>query len=97
MVIADEIHEHDRRRNDLRNYKDYGTPGYLSSQLLRIVDTIHFAPSHHSRLIQAADRVAFLRHRRTAHIETDDRAARANQRLWSKIDQLVEVDRTWRP
>lgn len=97
LVIADELHEHDRRRTDLRNFKDYGTPGYLSSKLPRIVDTIHFAPSHHSRLIQAADLVAFLHHRLQTHPEKDPRAARANKTLWSRIRSRIHHEWTWRP
>jgi hypothetical protein len=97
LVIADEIHEHDRRRRDLRDFKDYGTPGYLSSKLPRIVDTIHFAPSHHSRLIQAADLVAFLHHRRQTRTESDPRAEKANATLWRRIAMNIHHERTWRP
>lgn len=97
MIIADELHEHDRRRRDLSDFKDYGTPGYLSSTLPRIVDTIHFAPSHHSRLIQASDLIAFLHHRIKTGADTDDRAVRANTSLWSRIEAKVEHDWTWTP
>ena len=98
LVIADELHEHDRHRRDLRDYKNVGTPGYLSSRLPRIVDTIHFAPSHHSRLIQAADLVAFLHHRRqTNPREGDPRAARANAALWSRLVPQIEHEQTWHP
>jgi hypothetical protein len=97
LIIADELHEHDRRRTDLRDFKDYGTPGYLSSRLPQIVDTIHFAPSNHSRLLQAADLVAYLHHRRKVHTETDPRAERANNRLWGKIQDSIEHEWTWHP
>lgn len=97
MIIADELHEHDRRRRDLRDYKSYGTPGYLSSTLPRIVDTIHFAPSHHSRLIQAADIVAFMHHRRAVHVESDARAAAANDSLWARIEPRIEHRHEWVP
>lgn len=97
LIIADELHEHDRRRKDLRDFKDYGTPGYLSSKLPRIVDTIHFAPSHHSRLIQAADLVAFLHHRRQTHKETDTRAAKANNSLWKRIESRLQHEWEWQP
>lgn len=97
MIIADELHEHDRRRRDLQDFKDYGTPGYLSSRLPRIVDTIHFAPSHHSRLIQAADLVAFLHHRRQVHTETDPRATKANDGLWSRIENKIHHQHVWHP
>lgn len=97
LVIADELHEHDRRRTDFRDFKDYGTPGYLSSKLPRIVDTIHFAPSHHSRLIQAADLVAFIHQRRNTHTEKDARAAKANETLWARIASSVQHEWIWHP
>jgi hypothetical protein len=97
LIIADELHEHDRRRRNLTDFKDFGTPGYLSSRLPRIIDTIHFAPSHHSRLIQAADLVAFLHRRRQTHTETDARAAKANSTLWARISANIEHQWTWHP
>lgn len=97
LVIADELHEHDRHRRNLLDFKDYGTPGYLSSTLPRIVDTIHFAPSHHSRLLQAADLVAFLHRRRKTHIESDARAKRANDKLWQRIVPRIQHQHTWYP
>lgn len=97
LIIADELHEHDRRRHDLRDYKTSGTPGFLSSRLPRIVDTIHFAPSHHSRLIQAADLIAFLHHRRTTQKESDPRAQKANDELWARIGPRIQHQRLWRP
>lgn len=97
LVIADELHEHDRRRTDLRDFKDFGTPGYLSSKLPRIVDTIHFTPSRHSRLLQSADLVAFLHHRRSVHAGTDRRAIRATERLWHRVVPNIEHEWIWRP
>lgn len=97
LIIADELHGHDRRRRALRDFKEYGTPGYLSSKLPRIVDTIHFAPSHHSRLIQAADLVAFLHHRLQTCAEDDTRASKANETLWKQIERQIEHVWTWQP
>jgi hypothetical protein len=97
LIIADEIQEHDRHRKDLTDFREYGTPGYLSSTLPRIVDTIHFAPSHHSRLLQAADLVAFLHRRRQTHVETDPRAAKANAALWSRIESVIHHQHCWYP
>jgi hypothetical protein len=97
LVIADELHEHDRRRRNLRDFRKDGTPGYLSSRLPRIVDTIHFAPSHHSRLIQAADLIAYLHHRRRTAPEADARAERANRSLWSRLVERIEHEHMWCP
>ncbi|WP_109508248.1 DUF3800 domain-containing protein [Nocardioides speluncae] len=97
LIIADELQEDDRHRKNLTDFRMYGTPGYLSSELPRIVDTIHFAPSHHSRLLQAADLVAFLHRRLETHTETDLRATRANAALWARIRARVEHQHCWRP
>jgi len=97
LIIADELHEHDRHRRALKDFKAFGTPGYLSSKLPRIVDTIHFAPSHHSRLLQAADLVAFLHHRRSTRMEVHPKAAKANEALWKSISGRIVHAWTWSP
>ncbi len=58
---------------------------------------LHFAPSRDSRLLQAADLIAFLYRRRTTHVEPDARAVRANDQLWALIAPKVAHDWTWRP
>lgn len=60
LVIADEVDAQARHRADLASYREIGTSGYRSRKLTRIVDTLHFAPSNASRLVQAADVIAFL-------------------------------------
>lgn len=85
LVIADEVSEQDNYRHDLWSYQRSGTWGYRSSKLIRIVDTIHFAPSSASRLVQAADLIAYMARRIGTHIETDERAKRANAALWERI------------
>lgn len=72
--------------------------GYRSRQLTRIVDTIHFAPSKASRMVQAADLVAFLHHRIKSRADTDPRAKRANESLWERIaDKVSGYSGCWRP
>jgi hypothetical protein len=88
LVIADEVG---------MQYQLFGTPGYRGRRLDRIVDTLHFAPSRDSRLLQAADLIAFLYRRRTTHVEPDARAVRANDQLWALIAPKVVHDWTWRP
>jgi hypothetical protein len=85
LVIADEIDEPDRHRLDLQQFKRRGTSGHRSSRLENILDTLHFAPSHHSRLIQAADLVIFLHHRRITAVNADPRQAAAVARIWGNI------------
>lgn len=97
LVIADEVHGQDEYRRSLWNYQRSGTWGYRGRKLERIVDTIHFAPSTSSRLVQAADLVAFFYRRHRVHTEVDDRAKRANEALWARIEPNVQWARCWFP
>jgi hypothetical protein len=60
LVIADEVDGQAKHRADLSSYRDVGTTGYRHRKLTRIVDTLHFAPSRASRLVQAADVITIL-------------------------------------
>jgi hypothetical protein len=60
LVIRDEVDDPNAPRKMLRAYRGSGTPGYMSSPLPHIIDTVHFAPSNHSRLLQAADIYAYV-------------------------------------
>jgi Protein of unknown function (DUF3800) len=97
LVIADEVGEQAGHRSDLAIYRQYGTAGYRSRRLTQVIDTLHFAPSRASRLIQAIDLVVFLYRRIGCHTETDARAKRANDALWARIQPLIEHDHVWRP
>ncbi|MBO3745989.1 DUF3800 domain-containing protein [Streptosporangiaceae bacterium NEAU-GS5] len=61
-----------------------------------MVDTIHFAPSSASRLLQAADLVAFL-HQRCQRKERDPHAQQANEDLWVRISGKVYHEMCWFP
>jgi hypothetical protein len=64
--------------------------GYRSWRIERVVDTLHFAPSSESRLLQAVDLIAFLYHRiATTKAGADMRQVRANRRLWARIERKV--------
>lgn len=91
LVIADEIDGADDHR---RHFRDYQTVG---SGLPCIVDTIHFAPSQASRLLQAADLVAYLHRRLVSGQDGDPRARKANERLWSHITPRVVHQHCWAP
>lgn len=97
LVVADEVHSQDRYRSNFRDHRISGTPGYKSSKLERIRDTIHFAPSHHSRMLQAADLVTYLYRRRRTHREADPRAALATEQVWAEIADSIVVQGTWTP
>lgn len=101
LMIADEPGQADQQpeyRADLRRYQDVGTSGYRHRRITQIVDTLHFAPSSASRLVQAVDLIAFLYHRIKTTPETADmRAVRANAALWQRIQPRVAHCYCWWP
>ena len=64
---------------------------------VRVIDTLHFAPSHSSRLVQAADLVAFLARRIATHTETDPRAEQEYATMWKRIEPKVWHQHCWVP
>lgn len=97
LVIADEIDQADQYRRALWHSQKFATGGYRARQLSRIVDTLHFAPSKSSRLVQAADLIAFMHNRIFSGADRDDRAVRANAALWSRIVGNVTHSWCWDP
>lgn len=97
LVIADEVDGQAMHRADLSEYRNVGTTGYRSRKLARIVDTLHFAPSHASRLVQAADVIAFLYRRAFTHQESDARARRAKVAMWHRLQPRVAHELCWFP
>ena len=95
LLIADEVSGQDGYRRDLWLYQRSRTWGYRARKIKRVVDTIHFAPSSSSRLVQAADLVAFLARRIEAHVETDERAKKANEALWARIEPRIHHQWCW--
>jgi hypothetical protein len=94
-VIADEPGQKDHQlgyRADLRHYQAFGTWGYSRQKITRVVDTLHSAPSSASRLVRAADLIAFLYHRiATTRRGADTRADHVNQRLWALVEPLFSI------
>jgi len=97
LVIADEVDGAAQHRADLSAYKEVGTLGYRHRKLTRIVDTLHFAPSHASRLVQAADVIAFLYRRTFIHQEPDERARKAKIAMWKRLAPRVHHELCWFP
>lgn len=62
-----------------------------------MLDTLHFGPSNHSRLLQAADMVSFVWRRRCTVNEADPRAAAAMERIWQAFAPAVAVQWIWQP
>lgn len=97
LVIADEVDQQDQYRHNLWYFQRFTPSGYRARRLDRIVDTIHFAPSQASRLVQAADLIAFLHCRINSGRDRDPRALRANDVLWSRIGGCVTHSHCWVP
>lgn len=96
LVIADEVERQAKHRADLTRYRGAGT-GDRQRRLSRIVDTLHFAPSHASRLVQAADMIAFLYRRTFTHAEGDERARKAKVAMWNRLKPKIRHDLCWFP
>jgi hypothetical protein len=97
LVIADEIDTAMEHRRSLWAYQRSSTAGHRARQLTRIVDTLHFAPSSASRLVQAADVVAFLHGRMHSGLDQDGRAISANRELWSILSDRIYNAECWYP
>jgi hypothetical protein len=97
LVIADEVDGQAKHRADLSAYREVGTRGYRHRKLTRIVDTLHFAPSHASRLVQAADVITFLYRRVHTHQETDERSRKAKVAMWKRLQPRVHHELCWFP
>jgi hypothetical protein len=97
LVIADEVGEQAKHRSELAMYRRSGTWGYRARKLTQIVDTLHFAPSSASRLVQAIDLVTFLYRRMETHTEPNDKAKRANEQLWARVEPKVHHRLCWYP
>lgn len=86
LVIADDRDDRDSHRAHFTSYKSFGTPGdYMSTRLNRLLDTVYFAPSRPSRLLQAADILAFAYRRWNTQHEPDHRSQLVMDRIRDKI------------
>lgn len=98
LVIADEVKEQDSHRHALHDYRRHGTGGYRPTRITRIVDTIYFAPSHATRLLQAVDLIVYLHHRiQVSGTSLDPRAQRANRSLWEVLEARIVHTHCWTP
>jgi Protein of unknown function (DUF3800) len=85
LVIADEVRGREARyRRALRDYQQTGTFGWRAQKLDRIADTLYFAPSSESRLLQAADLVSYA-HVRSLRKYNDARVQAFHDGLWDKL------------
>lgn len=93
LIIADDRGDRERHRDRFATYQTDGTPGvYMHTTLATLLDTVHFAPSHRSRMLQAADMLAFVHRRFSTVQESDPRAQEEMRKLWAKV---VSSPRKW--
>lgn len=97
LMIADEIDQEDEHRRNLWFLQRNGTWGWRARPINQIVDTLHFAPSKSSRLLQAADLAVYLYRRRRTHKETDARAERAYADLEARLQPMLAHHHCWMP
>lgn len=103
LLIADEAKEiEDTALRDLANYQELGTSwGWKPEQIERIVDTIHFVPSHRNPAIQLTDCATFIAARMRkvqAGLVATDRSAAAVAALWERrIEPFISHDSIWHP
>jgi hypothetical protein len=103
LLVADEAKEvEDAALRDLANYQELGTSwGWNPQQIDRIVDTIHFVPSHSNGAIQLTDCATYVAARVRkirAGVVSGGRSAEAIERLWeTRIEPYVHTDEVWYP
>ena len=99
LVIADEVNSHsDYYRANLRYHQQNPTFGWRPVVLDRIIDTMHFAPSEESLMIQAIDMISFAHIRSRSIVENPDLEAFQNQ-LWKVLadSQKIKYLGVWIP
>lgn len=103
LLVADEAKEiEDTALRDLANYQELGTSwGWNPEQIDRIVDTIHFVPSHSNCAIQLADCATYVAARVRkirAGVVSGGPSADAIERLWeTRIEPHIHTDEVWYP
>ena len=95
LAIADEIDQSDTLRASYWDMQRLDTLSRYGGKLDRAVDALHFAPSRHSRLLQAADLVSYLHFRIRRTSEVDPRSAKASADLWDIVDHQVGTKTFW--
>jgi hypothetical protein len=95
LAIADEIDQSDTLRASYWDMQRLDTISRYGGKLERAVDALHFAPSRHSRLLQAADLVSYLHFRIRRTPDADPRSAKASARLWNIVDHQVKKKTIW--
>lgn len=103
LLVADEAKEvEDAALRDLVNYQELGTQwGWRTEKIERIIDTIHFVPSHRNCAIQLADCPAYI----AARVRKLDEGTVSRKRSADAVEELLEkriepflwVNEVWYP
>lgn len=90
LVISDETSEQDYHQRNISRYKIQGTFGWDVVALTNIVDTIYFAPSKSSRLLQAIDILAYT-HKIGNTPHSSPQAQDFYDRMWDKVSRSGKI------
>jgi len=96
-ITCDEIHHNDRHRAMLEQHRQTGTPGYDRSTLGHVVDALEFVSSEDSRMVQAADLLAYLVHRIASKPDVTRAERRARAHLRGIVSHRVIHEFCWVP
>lgn len=94
LVIADEVQRKELYRRQVASWQEHGTYGWRDMKLNRLVDTLHFAPSDASRLLQAADLVSYV-HTQTCREHKRPETHATWWRMWGKLAPALREASTW--
>ncbi|MGF0301698.1 DUF3800 domain-containing protein [Rhodococcus rhodochrous] len=99
LVTCDETDDPARHHANVRVFRNQNTGGYLPRRLTTFVDTLHFAPSCHSRLLQAADLVSYIsfRHHTDVLYNRSGKAADGAFKLWMIVADKQSRFYRWIP
>lgn len=96
-VWCDEIGQHDRHRAALEKCKTTGSPGYRLKTLRHIAGDLEHVASWESAMIQAADLVAYIRHRTQLNPAPPRLEARVRRQMINIISPAVVSNYLWIP
>jgi len=95
IEVADEHHTAEDGRRRFRRMTLGPSAGYSARKITRLVDTLYFGPSHHSRLLQAADLATYFTNRLVT-VEREAPAARASMRkIRESLDKFTHRAYIW--
>lgn len=95
MAIADEHHAASDSRTRFAGLKQAAASGYTGRALTAFLDTVYFGPSHHSRLLQAADMLTFFATRSRHETERHPLSQSAMREIRAWINSITIREYVW--